>query len=40
MVADLNMRIQIGFGIALVRSVRKGGVAGLLASICEMLVVR
>jgi len=39
-VADLNTRVQIAFGTALVSSAWKGGVAGLLASFCEMLVVR
>lgn len=40
LVTDLNMRIQTAFGTALVCSAWEGGVAGLLASICKVLVVR
>lgn len=40
LVANLNTGIQTVFGIVLVHSAWKSVVAGLLASICERLVVR
>lgn len=40
LVADLNSRIQTAFGTVLMLSAWKVGVAGLLASVWEMLVVR